>query len=145
MMKDIVSIRKADISDVNQIYALIVSDNIMWSEEDIRCNIENLFILVHDQNILAVLNGCFDEKKEKIFWVAAHPFYPKSSLKSSIVQGLWGVICKKPEEDKSWDINNKADSISGMMKIFFKNIAGANKKVVNEEVPFRKNSIASKI
>jgi N-acetylglutamate synthase-like GNAT family acetyltransferase len=94
-MGNIFSISLAKENDIDSIHRLLVADNIMLSQNQIKGELDSLFLLKHNEKKIAVLNGNFGKEKEEIFWVAVHPFYPQRVLIDSMIKGLTGVICRR--------------------------------------------------
>lgn len=92
-------LRPAEAADSGEIRHLIHAEGKTWSSEYILRNIGRLYVLTYGKRILGVLCGTFTPGKETVSWVAVHPMYPESSLRAAMIQGLGGILCRRPLSD----------------------------------------------
>jgi len=107
MKDDAIILRPAEAADAEEIRQMVHAEGKTWSIEQIYRNIDRLFVLIHKKRILGVLCGTFTKGKETVSWVTVHPMYPESAVQTAMINGLWGVLCRKPYIDKDWETKKK--------------------------------------
>ncbi len=100
-------LRPAEITDAEAIRQVIHAEGKTWDLERIIANIDSLFVLIYQKRILGVLCGTFTPGKETVSWVSVHPMYPESSLGMAMVQGLRGVLSRRPLHDRGREIRQE--------------------------------------
>lgn len=103
MQVEAIILRPAEASDAEGIWEVVHAEGIAWSIEEILKDIARLFVLTYQKRILAVLCGIFTPGRESVSWVKVHPMYPESSIQLAMIQTLWGVLCRRPLNDRGWE------------------------------------------
>lgn len=100
---DAIILRPAQVSDAKEIWHLIHAEGKGCSIDRILQEIDRIYVLTYRKRYLGVLCGTFTPGRETVSWVAVHPMYPESSLKTAMIKGLWGVLCRRPYRDREWE------------------------------------------
>lgn len=103
MKDDAIILRPAQVSDAEEIWDVVHNEGKGWSVERIHREIDRLFVLTYQKRFLGVLCGTFTPGKESVSWVVIHPMYPESSLRTAMIQGLWGILSRRPQNDRGWE------------------------------------------
>lgn len=94
MTFEAITIRPAEVKDIQEIWDLLHADSKGWCEAEIRGNIHQLIVLTRQDKLLGVLFGKLIPGKEEVFWIAIHPMYPEKQLKEAMIESLKGTRCQ---------------------------------------------------
>lgn len=96
MFEEAIMLRPARLGDVDEIWHLLHNEGMAWDLAKITGEIGRLFVLTYQKRYLGVLCGTFMPGREELSWVVVHPMYPDGPLRTAMIQGLWGVLCRRP-------------------------------------------------
>lgn len=103
MEDDAIILRPAQVSDAKEIWQLVHAEGKGWGMDQILEEINRLYVLTYRKRFLGVLCGTFTPGKETVSWVAVHPMYPENTLRTAMIQGLWGIVSRRPQNDRGWE------------------------------------------
>jgi N-acetylglutamate synthase-like GNAT family acetyltransferase len=85
-------IRPAKMNDVKEIWDLLHSNSIAWTDTKIIAELSGLWVMLNDVKILGVLYGEFGRGTKKVNWVAIHPIYTEKQLREAMINAVCGVL-----------------------------------------------------
>jgi hypothetical protein len=98
MSNKTITFRRANESDLREIWYLLHAESRMLPEEQILKILNDLYVLSYQTRILGVLYGTYVGSKVNIKWVVIHPLYPEIPLRDAMIQEFSGVLCREPRK-----------------------------------------------
>lgn len=81
-------------SDIEQISGILHAEGHFLSDKMIESKINNLFVLVYAEKIIAVMDATVDLKKVKQDWVAVHPMFPEKFTAAAVYNAISAISHK---------------------------------------------------